>query len=302
MTVLVGSVFLISSLLLLNSKIQKKFQDFFYERPSFIFLVPWLLAMFACAVAAPQGMLRPDFRNLIHLIFIFTFAPTFLIYYKRRKWFGGEESSWLEFGVIFMLWLPIELSMWKGFDWLKIFFGQSAYILTYGMAVILGLMFFVCFKPLDGMKYNLLTGRGDIVKPVLGFIIAAAVLIPLGLWLGFLGQFRLPQDLSLGGVAVKFGAILFGIALPEEILFRSLIQNWLMRKFGASNRVLLVSALIFGSAHLNNGPGPLPNWRYFILATVAGFIYGKVFQKSSSVFSSAGLHAAVNTVRHTFFG
>jgi membrane protease YdiL (CAAX protease family) len=38
-----------------------------------------------------------------------------------------------------------------------------------------------------------------------------------------------------------------------------------------------------------------------ILASIAGFIYGKVFQKSTSVLSSAGLHALVNAVRHTFF-
>jgi membrane protease YdiL (CAAX protease family) len=70
---------------------------------------------------------------------------------------------------------------------------------------------------------------------------------------------------------------------------------------GFTNRALLVAAVIFGCAHLDNGPGPLPNWRYAIMATIAGFAYGKVFQKSSSVFSSAILHALINTSKHVFF-
>jgi membrane protease YdiL (CAAX protease family) len=74
-----------------------------------------------------------------------------------------------------------------------------------------------------------------------------------------------------------------------------------MQKFGESNWTLLAAAVIFGCSHLNNGPGALPNWRYAILATIAGWLYGKVFQKASSIVASATLHAMVNTVRHGFF-
>jgi len=95
--------------------------------------------------------------------------------------------------------------------------------------------------------------------------------------------------------------ILAATALPEEILFRGFIQNCLMQKFGANTRTLLVAALIFGCAHLNNGPQPLPNWRYMILATIAGAVYGKVFQESSSILASATLHALINTIKHTCF-
>jgi membrane protease YdiL (CAAX protease family) len=52
---------------------------------------------------------------------------------------------------------------------------------------------------------------------------------------------------------------------------------------------------------LNNGPQPLPNWRYMILATMAGVVFGWVFRKSSSILSSASLHALVNTVKYAFF-
>jgi membrane protease YdiL (CAAX protease family) len=38
-----------------------------------------------------------------------------------------------------------------------------------------------------------------------------------------------------------------------------------------------------------------------ILATIAGYAYGKVFQKSSTVLSSILFHAMVDWVKHFFF-
>jgi membrane protease YdiL (CAAX protease family) len=74
-----------------------------------------------------------------------------------------------------------------------------------------------------------------------------------------------------------------------------------MQRFGSGMRVLFVAAVIFGAAHLDNGPQALPNWRYMILATIAGFAYGKVFQKSSTVISSALFHMLVDWTKHFFF-
>jgi membrane protease YdiL (CAAX protease family) len=102
-------------------------------------------------------------------------------------------------------------------------------------------------------------------------------------------------------MAGAFGVILAGTALPEEILFRSLIQNLIVLRFGASWRTLLGASLIFGCAHLDNGPQPLPNWRYMILATIAGVAYGMVFQRASTVLSSTALHAMVDWTKHFFF-
>ncbi len=102
-------------------------------------------------------------------------------------------------------------------------------------------------------------------------------------------------------MAAAAGVIFAGTALPEEILFRSLIQNLLMLRLGATPRTLLAASIIFGAAHLDNGPQPLPNWRYMILATIAGVAYGRVFQKSSSVVSSALLHTMVDWTKHFFF-
>ena len=41
--------------------------------------------------------------------------------------------------------------------------------------------------------------------------------------------------------------------------------------------------------------------RYFILATIAGFAYGKVFERSRTVLSSTLFHCMVDWTKHFFF-
>jgi len=173
--------------------------------------------------------------------------------------------------------------------------------MAYGIALTLALVLFLGFRALKGMKYNLPHRLMDFVDPLIAFVIVTPVLIGLGLLLTFIPAFHLPANLSGLAAGKTFLVIFAGTALPEELLFRSLIQNWMMQKFGSTTGVLLVASFVFGCAHLNNGPGALPNWRYMILATIAGFAYGKVFQRGSSVISSALLHALVDTTKHLFF-
>jgi len=149
------------------------------------------------------------------------------------------------------------------------------------------------------MKYNLPHQR-DLAYGVAGFLLTAPILIALGRLLDFMPTAHWPRQ-PAPAMALQFAAIFFGTALPEEILFRSLIQNWLMLRYGITTRMLLVSGFIFGAAHLDNGPQPLPNWRYMILASIAGVAYGKVFQKSNSVFSSVTFHALIDGAKHFFF-
>ena len=132
------------------------------------------------------------------------------------------------------------------------------------------------------------------------FAAVAPVLIVVGIAIGFIPPPHFPAK-GAGPMVAAVGVIFAGTALPEEILFRSLIQNLLMLRFGHRTRVLLVASFIFGCAHLDNGPQPLPNWRYMIVATIAGIAYGGVFQHASTVLSSAALHCLVDWTKHFFF-
>jgi hypothetical protein len=171
---------------------------------------------------------------------------------------------------------------------------------AYGIAILLGLLLFLGFRSFPDLKYNLPQTRSDWWLPLAGFAAVAPVLILVGVAIGFIPAPHWPVK-SGGAMTAAAGVILIGTALPEEILFRSLIQNLLMLRFGAGMRSLLVSSFIFGCAHLNNGPQALPNWRYMILATIAGFAYGRVFQRASTVLSSTALHTLVDWTKHFFF-
>lgn len=140
----------------------------------------------------------------------------------------------------------------------------------------------------------------DVRNVAAGFILLIPALWVLGRAIGFLTPFHMPVA-AAPRIAGQFLIIFVATALPEEILLRGFIQNSLMRKLGSSWRTLLAAALIFGEAHLDNGPQPLPNWRYFILASIAGAAYGWVFEESSSILAPAALHALTDTMKHVCF-
>ena len=228
------------------------------------------------------------------LIFAYTLAPTVLAYAQRAK-----PVTWTDFGIILLLWLPLEFTV--GEHSIPKPLQGFVHSVAYGIAILLALWLFLIVREMPGMKYNPPRGARDLLTPLIGYAAVAPILIVLGLWLSFIQPFHIPPRLSAVFVLTRFLVILAATAFPEEILFRSLIQNAIMQKSGFTNGALLLASVIFGCAHLNNGAGQLPNWRYAIMATVAGFAYGKVFQKSSSVFSSAILHALINTSKHVFF-
>lgn len=269
-------------------------------RPGSIFFVPVILSILAIMPVLARG--RLDLIFVLAAV-IYTFVPTLLIFdvgcgIRIKK----QNVLWRELLAMLCLWLPVELATTT--DWLKYYLGEVTHVVGWGMPSMLGLMLFLIFRDSAGMKFRFPKRneiRGNLIIFCLGFVAAAIILIPIALALEFMGKPLDPASVSLGRVFTSFVYIFFGVALVEEFLFRCLIQNWLMHKFGESKWILAIAALIFGLSHLNNGPHALPNWRYAIVATFAGLIYGKVFQKSSSIITSAAVHASVNTVRHNFF-
>src|SRR6185369_5790935 len=115
--------------------------------------------------------------------------------------------------------------------------------------------------------------RKKISTAVTAFLLFAAIGIPLGFAIHFIGWAFTLRKLSLAP-ALFLGIFLF-TAIPEELLFRGLIQNWFERMTGRRIFGLILAAIVFGASHLNNGP-PIPNYKYFLLASIAGVFYGFV--------------------------
>jgi membrane protease YdiL (CAAX protease family) len=284
-------VLLLAILSFLSPIVKTSLRSALQARPVLLFFTPPVLTLIFSALALTAGAFSTP---LALLILTYTLAPVLAAYLLGP----GGTPAWLDFIVILMLWLPLEFS--AGQHLIPKPAQGFLHSVAYGIAILLGLTIFLGFRALPDMKFNPPSAR-DLAFGILAFLVIAPVLIAVGRAIGFIPAFHAPAHPSGRGIGLTFAAIFLGTALPEEILFRSLIQNWLMQRFGFTVPMLLVSAFIFGCAHLDNGPQPLPNWRYMILATIAGIAYGKAFQRSGSVFSSVTCHALVDATKHLFF-
>jgi len=135
------------------------------------------------------------------------------------------------------------------------------------------------------------TGR-DLLAILVHLAGFAAFALPFGWLTGFLTPASthpgLPEAL------LRLLAIYLFIALPEEILFRGALHVHLQRALGwPPLRTLLLSSLLFGLAHLNNPPKVE---LYAVLATVAGFFYGRTYLQTGKVTTAAMVHALVDWV------
>jgi uncharacterized protein len=273
--------------------IQTRLQRRLHRTPAAVWFLPLLLTAIFAAASLLVGVFSIP---LTLLLLAYTAAPVACAYVQGSGFLSRPTA--LDFLTIALLWLPLEFGA-----------GQTLiprpaqgflHSVAYGIAILLGLALFLGFRTFPGMKYHLPRRAADFRLPLVGFLLLAPVLAVVGIAIGFIPWPHLPVK-TAGQMAAAVAIIFVGTALPEEILFRSMIQNLIMLRLGASGRTLFLAAVIFGCAHLDNGPQPLPNWRYMIMATIAGWAYGRVFQKAGSVTSSAGLHMLVDWTKHFFF-
>jgi membrane protease YdiL (CAAX protease family) len=272
---------------------QSRLRSLLQGSPRTLWAVPFLLTAIFGAAAALAGAFS---LTLTAMVLGYTAAPVACAYALGAG--TPKTPGALDFLAILALWLPLEFA--AGQHLVPRPAQGFLHSVAYGIAILLGLILFLGFRSFPGLKYQAPRGRRDWLLPLAGFAIVAPVLVAVGIAIGFIPMPHLPTR-PAASMAAAVGIIFAGTALPEEILFRALIQNLLMLRFGAGWRTLLVASVIFGAAHLDNGPQPLPNWRYMIEATIAGAAYGRVFQKASSVTSSAMLHTMVDWTKHFWF-
>lgn len=129
------------------------------------------------------------------------------------------------------------------------------------------------------------------------FAAFAAFAIPLGTAIHFV-QFA-PRWREWATLPFLTLAILCFTAWPEEFLFRGLLQNMLARSAKSETTGWILASVLFGFSHITNTR--FPNWRYVILASIAGLFYGWTWRKTGSIFASAIVHALVDAFWHFLF-
>lgn len=207
----------------------------------------------------------------------------------------ATAGSWQDFLSIIGIWIFVKFSP---SHWLWPYpGGKLAYVMTVLVAVNAALACFLLVRKAKGVGYVLGWGKSWGLYTAGSFAAFACIAIPLGIAMHFI-RFA-PQWSkwsSFLGLAI---AILVFTAWPEELLFRGLLQNFLSRASQGDWAGWWTASVLFGFSHITNMG--FPNWRYVVLATIAGIFYGWTWRKTGSIFASALVHAAVDVVWHFLF-
>jgi len=225
---------------------------------------------------------------------IYLSVPFLLLSGHRGK---ASATLWDALAIL-SIWLPIELGIARRILMSAASRNDFHYAFAQGLAVTMGLIAFAAWRRFPGIGYRFEFDRKRISVALAAFLAFAVIAIPLGFAIRFIRYAFEPSKLGIAPAAF-LGIYLF-TAIPEELLFRGLIQNWLQRLTERRVAALALASVIFGAAHLNNGP-PIPNYKYFLMATIAGFFYGFVWQRTGSLAASAITHALVDATWSVFF-
>jgi len=225
------------------------------------------VAGLAAAVAFWYVLLKP--RLVVDLLFLAVIAAVFLSHVLRNLYPAPSHN------------LPLEI------------LGRLTWIHTGVIAVL-------CLRGLDA-------GFGFVPRARewrIGLLYTVAF-VPVGLLLGYFlriaqwhplmtPSWRLPL-LILG----RFLGVLWVLALAEEFFVRGFLQQILAHSLHSDAAGVAVTSVIFGALHLPFGT--FPNWRFAILAAVAGAFYGTAFAKTRGIRAPMVIHALVVTIWQVLF-
>jgi membrane protease YdiL (CAAX protease family) len=208
---------------------------------------------------------------------------------------GAPAGTWQDFTTILGVWVFVKFGP---SHWLWSYPGSRlAYVLTVLMAVNSALASFLLVRRATGVGYSIGWGKSWTGYILGSFLVFALIAIALGTGIHFIAF--APQWSRWSTFVGLSLAILMFTAWPEELLFRGLLQNFLARASKSELAGWWTASVLFGFSHITNLG--FPNWRYVILASLAGLFYGWTWRKTGSIFASALVHAAVDASWHFLF-
>jgi membrane protease YdiL (CAAX protease family) len=199
---------------------------------------------------------------------------------------AAQHGNWRDFLVLATLGLAVDLRWFEG--------AWPAHLAIFSKMLLLdaGIYGFIALRQLDGAGFDLRLRLRDAGFGLREVVLYTPLALALGLGLGFLHlHSEWPGLVRIAGAWVF---TFFFIAIPEELFFRGWLQNLLERRMGRIPALLLTAAL-FGLSHFNKR-AVLFNWRYVLLAAVAGVFYGRAWRQERRVGASAITHATVDAI------
>lgn len=209
-----------------------------------------------------------------------------MLMWQARRVDPEQHGNCCDFLVLGAMGLAVDLRLFEH--------AWPAHLAVFNKVLLLdaGIYGFLVLRRLDGVGFDLRLRLRDLGVGLREVLFYAPIAIALGLSIGFL---HLHSSWPwLPGVAGAFILTFFFIAVPEELFFRGWMQNLLERRIGRYPS-LLVTSVIFGLSHFNKRAVHF-NWRYVLLAAVAGIVYGRAWRQERRIGASSITHAVVDTV------
>jgi membrane protease YdiL (CAAX protease family) len=245
-------------------------------------LAPAILGLPYTLVSASNGLFRWAWLAL------YTLLPVLisLLLYGASLADPEQRGEWRDFIILGVLGLAVDLR------WFEPAWGPGLAVFNKVLLLDAGIYGFLAIRQLRQVGFDLRLRLRDFRVGLFWLAVYAPIAVALGLLLGFL-HFH-PYLPSAGHVLLGWIFTFLFVAVPEELFFRGWMQNLLERRVG-SVRALLITATLFGLSHFNKRAVHF-NWRYVLLALLAGIFYGRAWLQDRRVGASAITHASVDTL------
>ena len=242
-------------------------------------LAPGLLVIPYVVFSLPRGEMK-----LLYLL-VFTGLPILLsglMEFLPRT----DALGWHDVIALLAVGLPVE------FRWLGDAFPHPGLSAMSKLLLVDAMLFaYLVVRRLPRVGFDFIARTRDLTIGLREFAFYAPIAIAVGLALHFLHPNFHAR--SIAEIAGAYLITFFFVAIPEELFFRGLLQNLLEGRIGRM-RSLLLTACIFGLSHFNK---PLPfNWRYVLMAAIAGIFYGRAWLDRRRLTCSAITHTTVDVV------
>ena len=202
-----------------------------------------------------------------------------------------QRGNWRDALILLTLGLAVDLR-WFDAAWPTGLRGLGNLLL-----VDAGLYAFLGIRRLNGTGFDFKLHWSDWKTGLRELAFFTPVVLALGLALGFIHPHG--DVPAVGKAALTWAGIFVFVAVPEELFFRAWVQNLLERRVGRCP-ALLIASVLFGLSHFNKRSAYF-NWRYVLLATIAGVFYGRAWREHRRVLASAITHTCVDWLWSLWF-
>ena len=195
-----------------------------------------------------------------------------------------QRGNWRDALILLALGLAVDMR------WFETAWPAGLRALNELLLVDVGLYGFLAVRQLSGTGYDFQLRWSDWKTGLRELVFFAPPVLVLGVALGFIHPHA--NRPGMGWAALRWVEIFFFTSLPEELFFRAWVQNLLERRVGR-RAALGIASVLFGLSHFNKRSAHF-NWRYVLLATIAGIFYGRAWREHRRVVASTITHASVD--------